>query len=98
MVSANYTLSNLNVLYHEKTQAWFVEHDIKYMINPVYDPAWFRSSALPGRVKDCIDFDFINHHDDDKNYMIFRSKIAQQDAWKNISMRDYLPELADLLG
>jgi len=98
MVSANYTLSNLNVLYHAKTQAWFAEHDIKYMINPVYDPAWFRPSALPGRVKDCIDLDFINHHDDDKNYMIFRSKIVQQDAWKNISMRDYLPELADLLG
>jgi organic radical activating enzyme len=98
MVSANYTLSNLNVLYHEKTQAWFVAHNINYVINPVYEPAWFSPSALPGWVKDGIDFNFINHHNDDENYAVFRSKIAEQDAWKNISMRDYLPELADLLG
>ena len=98
MVSVNYTLSNLNVLYHEKTQAWFVAHNINYVISPVYEPAWFSPSALPGWVKDGIDFNFINHHNDDENYAVFRSKIAEQDAWKNISMRDYLPELADLLG
>ena len=98
MVSANYTLSNLNVLYHEKTQAWFVAHNINYQLNLVYDPAWFSPSALPGWVKDQIGFDFINQPADDENYAVFRSKIAEQDAWKNISLRDYLPELADLLG
>ena len=98
MVSANYTLSNLNVLYHKKTQAWFSEHGINYMVNPVYDPAWFRPSALPGWIKDQTDFDFIHQPDDDENYAVFRSKIAEQDAWKNISLREYLPELADLLG
>jgi len=98
MVSANYTLSNLNVLYHEKTQAWFVAHNINYQLNLVYDPAWFSPSALPGWVKDQIGFDFINQPADDENYAVFRSKIAEQDALKNISLRDYLPELADLLG
>ena len=98
MVSANYTVSNLNVFYHQQTISWFRQNNINYQLNLVYDPAWFRPSALPGWIKNQTDFNFIHQHDDDENYAVFRSKIAEQDAWKNISLREYLPELADLLG
>jgi hypothetical protein len=97
MVSANYTVSNLNVFYHQQTISWFGQNNINYQLNPVYDPAWFRPSTLPRVVKNQIDFDFINHDDDEKNYAVFKSKLAAQDSWKGISLKDYLPELSNLL-
>ena len=41
---------------------------------------------------------FQTHSDrDDVNYGIFQKEIKKQDQWKNISMADYLPELAELM-
>ena len=96
-VSANYTVSNLNVFYHQQTKSWFDENDINYQTNLVYDPAWFRPSTLPKVVKDQIDFNFVDHDQDQKNYAVFRKKIAEQDSWKGIALKDYLPELSNLL-
>ena len=96
-VSANYTVSNLNVFYHQQTTSWFKENNINYQLNPVYDPDCFRPSALPDHVKDQIDFNFIDHDEDQKNYAVFKQNIAKQDSWKGISLKDYLPELSKLL-
>jgi sulfatase maturation enzyme AslB (radical SAM superfamily) len=96
--SVAYTLSNLNVLYHAQTTAWFEKQNLNYLINQVYSPAWFRPSSLPESVKNSIEFDFVNSDEDSKNYSIFREIIAEQDSWKGIRMQDYLPELCDLLG
>lgn len=98
MVSANYTISNLNVFYHQQTLAWFSENNIVYQISPVYEPSWFRPGALPRSVKDQIVFNFIEHNEDEKNYVIFREEIAKQDSWKGTCLKNYLPELANLLG
>lgn len=97
-ISVAYTLSNLNVLYHAQTTAWFEKQNLNYLINQVYYPAWFRPSALPDSVKKSIDFDFVDSDEDLENYMTFRQKISEQDRWKGIRMQDYLPELWDLLG
>lgn len=97
-VSASYTVSNLNVLYHKQTTEWFDQHGIKYHVNPIYSPKWFSPNALPMAVKSQIDFGFSNLPGDEYNYQQFRKKIAQQDAWKGIRWQDYLPELAELLG
>ena len=98
MVSVNYTVSNLNVFYHKQTMSWFENNKIPYAYNLVYSPAWFAPSVLPADVKSHINFDFAQANDNEALYAVFKEKIAQQDTWKGIRMRDYLPELAELLG
>lgn len=97
-VSVSYTVSNLNVLYHKQTTEWFEKNNLRYHVNPVYRPAWFSPNVLPPHIKSKIDFEFLNSDSDQTNWQIFLDKIAEQDRWKGIHMRDYLPELADLLG
>jgi sulfatase maturation enzyme AslB (radical SAM superfamily) len=97
MISINYTISNLNVFYHEQTTSWFKKNKIPYLYNLVYSPEWFAPSVLPLSVKSRINFDFVNSDKDTEWYAIFKEKISQQDTWKGISMHDYLPDLAELL-
>ena len=104
MISASYTVSNLNVFYHNQTVDWFDQNNIPYLVNPVYNPTYFRPSALPSIVKDTIlqtseiNFLLTTHtNSDDVDYISFRSKIAEQNAWKKIKMKDYIPEFAELI-
>jgi len=105
-VSVSYTLSNMNLLYHAITTQWFDDHDINYLVNPVYFPGHFRPESLPAKIKQQLS----QQHDsaaisqwlaqspsDDQLFAKFQFEIAKQDRMKNISMRDYLPELAELL-
>lgn len=107
LISASYTVSNLNILYHEQTVDWFNKNNIEFLINPVKTPFYFNAKALPSGIKDYIlkhqtnplaQLLFQTHSDrDDVNYGIFQKEIKKQDQWKNISMADYLPELAELM-
>ena len=108
-VSVSYTTSNINVMYHHETVNWFKENNLNYHFNPVIDPAYFRPSALPSAVKQII-FDkfgktadlnfFIGNHteQDDKDFTRMLTVIKQQDSMKNISIKDYLPELIELIN
>jgi hypothetical protein len=108
MISATYTISNLNILYHLQTKSWFENNQIIYSQNPVYFPAHFRPAALPKKIKDQIrqqqnetttDFLLGSHTpEDDEHYELFKHNIAQQDAWKGIQIKNYLPELVNLVG
>ena len=108
IASASYTLSNLNIMYHDQTCAWFRDNNLRFLINPVYTPTHFRPSALPQSVKNKILSQgcstelqsFLSQHSsaDDQDYQRFQQEIRCQDQWKNISMQDYLPELVQLLG
>lgn len=106
-VTASYTITNMNILYHAQTRAWFEEHGISWTLNPVSHPAHFRPGALPWHAKqhilegaDEIVQGLIGQHEpqDDIDYLAFRERRSQQDSWKGISMEDYLPELCQLLG
>ena len=107
LISASYTVSNLNILYHTETIKWFKDNNIPYLFNPVYWPTHFKISALPKAVKDYIaqqDIEpellpFIQTHtkQDELDYQQFKIEIARQDQWKGISMQNYLPELAALI-
>lgn len=107
MLSVSYTISNLNVVYHHQTCAWFEQNNLRYHKNPVAFPRHFRPAALPRSVKQqlrqqqdpVIDWLLGTHdHQDDVDYLEFRRQTAQQDAWKGIKMSEYLPELTQLLG
>ena len=105
-VSAVYTLSNVNLLYHTETTKWFRDCNIKYLINPVYWPTHFRPQSLPADVKQKLaqrpDGDamapWLTHSPDDEDqFKQFQIEVAKQDSMKNINIRDYLPELVALL-
>jgi hypothetical protein len=108
MVSASFTISNLNMLYYQQTQNWLRKHQIPAGYNLVTTPKHFGVTALPLHIKQRIidlgiDDDMkklvlTTHTDqDDANYQQFLKEIAQQDQWKGIRMQDYLPELAALI-
>lgn len=106
-VSASYTITNMNIMYHKQTRAWFENQGMPWTLNPVAHPTWFRPAALPWPVKQHIlqDADeivrgLLSQHEpqDDLDYLEFCQHRAQQDRWKGIRMEDYLPELAQLLG
>jgi len=103
-VSSNYTLSNLNILYHNQTVEWFNQNKIPYSNNPVYFPSWMQPRALPQHVKNhlreilsTVDFDTYigaDHTDQDQhNWQECLQQLAQQDAAKGIKWQEYLPEL-----
>lgn len=108
-ISSNYTLSNLNILYHNTTKQWFEANCIVYSVNPVYNPTWLQPRALPALIKqelakvlDTQDYStFIGHNHselDDFNYELMLKNIRQQDQAKNIKISDYLPAFADLIS
>ena len=105
-VSVSYTLSNINLLYHTTTTQWFTDHNINYLVNPVYSPGHFRPESLSAEIKqqlgqrhgnDAISQWLVHSPSDDQLFAKFQVEIAKQDHMKNISMQDYLPELAELL-
>jgi hypothetical protein len=108
MISASYTVSNLNVLYYTETCNWFDQEQIPYIINPVYQPAHFSVRALPEEIKNQLKLqitdsnvlDMLVTHtaQDDIDYKRFQREIQKQDTWKGIKMQAYLPELMKLLG
>jgi sulfatase maturation enzyme AslB (radical SAM superfamily) len=104
-VSVSYTLSNVNLWYHAQTIAWFQQQGIEFLVGSVEYPDHFQPSALPESIKDIIvarDPDIeklLGKHteQDDQNYQKFLAEIQKQDSWKEISIKDYLPEFAQHL-
>ena len=107
-ISSNYTLSNLNILYHNKTIEWFDKNNIVYSVSPVYNPSWLQPRALPVSIKkilkrqlSAVDYNtFIGpiHTDQDQqNFQLMLEQINIQDTSKKIQMKDYLPELHNML-
>ena len=105
-VSVNYTLSNINLYYHTQTTQWFRDQKINYLTNPVYTPVHFKPQSLSIDVKQKLSQQsnsdeiapWLTHSPtDDRLFEKFQIEITKQDRMKNISMQDYLPELAELL-
>lgn len=105
-ISVSYTVSNLNILYHQQTVEWFEKNNLKYIVNPVYTPEYFAASVLPSAVKQhikseldyrVIDLCLPDKPTDPENYQKFLKEIQDQDRMKGIKLSDYLPALAHLL-
>lgn len=107
-ISSNYTISNLNVIYHNKTVEWFNKENINFSNNIIYNPFWLQPMALPsGAIKylksELSENDyntFIGTSDEatkEKLFNQFLIKIKHQDSAKGISWQEYLPELANLV-
>jgi hypothetical protein len=97
-LSVSYTISNLNVLYHNETVKWFEEQDLEYNFNIVSDPAHFAPGVLPDSVK--LQYPelqgFFNEYRP-ANLISLRYEIIRQDNLKKINIQDYLPEFYELV-
>ena len=103
----SYTLSNLNVMYHDETKKWFSEQNIPFLINPVYSPKIFSITSLPKSVKSLISEriedasvrQMLGSHcdEDDQHFVGLQKEILRQDNLKSISIKNYLPELCKIL-
>jgi len=108
-ISSNYTISNLNIIYHNQTVDWFNKENIVFSNNIIYNPSWLRPNALPTNVINyleeslsTIDYNtFVGQVNEEHRQRLFDQflvEIKKQDAAKGISLKDYLPELAQLIN
>lgn len=107
-ISSNYTLSNLNILYHNETIEWFDKNNIVYSVNPIYGPSWLQPRALPVSIKKLLKLQLsatdyntfigpIHTDQDQRNFQLMLEQSKKQDTSKKIHMKDYLPELHSML-
>jgi organic radical activating enzyme len=107
-ISVSYTISNLNIMYHEQTVQWFKHNKLPFLHNPVVEPAHFRPGALPKNIKEKIlstttdntIHSLLKYHTDhdDVDHAQFLREIAKQDSWKKIQIDNHLPEFAKLIS
>jgi hypothetical protein len=106
-VSVSYTVSNVNLLYHDQTVDWFQEQNLPYITNLVTYPNYFSVFNWPrdlvpavlDQIKDPSMAQMItnNVQNSDQLFTVAKKELAKQDQWKNIKIGDYLPKLTDLL-
>ena len=107
-IGISYTVSNVNIFYHNETQKWFNDNNLPYLFNPVISPGHFRPTALPRHIKlaiadgmeDPAVKDLLMQHSDldDADFDACLKEIHSQDRLKSISIKHYLPEFCDLVG
>lgn len=108
-ISSNYTISNLNVIYHNQTVDWFNKEKINFSNNIVYAPAWLQPKVLPtnaiAHLKSALNPTDYNMLVGNRNEELcqqlfdqFLLEIKNQDNAKGINLKDYLPELANLIN
>jgi sulfatase maturation enzyme AslB (radical SAM superfamily) len=96
-LSVSYTISNLNVLYHNETVKWFKDNNLQFNHNIVYTPAHFHPNVLPNKLKQDLTLSkFFTHLVDPPLLDQFVAEVQRQDQIKGISINDYLPKLSTL--
>ena len=101
-ISVSYTISALNALYYDQTVEWFNQHNLRYNHNIVEYPQWLSIQHMPVEFKELL-----KHHDffkpwcsvtgNENSLSMLADNIQQQDLVKKISIRDYMPEVAELI-
>lgn len=105
LISSNYTISNINILYHQQTTQWFKDNKIPYRNGYVSNPTYFRPGAFPIDIKEKIKSinpelsNLLKDTDhDEQDFKQMKQIISQQDSWKKIQIQDFLPEFAQLVN
>lgn len=101
-ISISYTISSLNLFYHEQTTKWFKQQNLRYNHNIVTNPTWLSVSATPKELKQVLNnnsfaMSLINTCDNQIDIKEYASKLLAQDHAKRIHINDYLPEIWDVL-
>lgn len=108
-ISSNYTISNLNILYHPQTVQWFNDEKIVFSTNPIYSPNWLQPRVFPAQIKDILKqtlspedyLTFVGEVSTEQDLQLFKTmlvEVSKQDQAKKIRIKDYLPELDHLIN
>jgi hypothetical protein len=98
-VSVSYTISSLNIWYHDQTIQWFKENNLNYNFNTVERPRWANPRLMPTNLKQHIknntfaeQFKTVNGKEISLDELV--QELTRQDSLKKTNFRDYLPELS----
>ena len=102
-ISVSYTISSLNIFYHQQTVNWFNEQGIRYNHNVVTDPNWLSLDSIPVELKQLLDGNefaqpWLTVTGKEISLTRYKEKIYAQDRAKRIDIKDYLPEVANLFS
>lgn len=107
-VSVSCMISNLNIYYYSEYVDFFKRNQLNYLCKQVTDPAIFTPGNLPSSVMNAVRLQnprYLNEVNSflstgtfsPEKYERLKFEIAKQDSLKGISMKDYMPEVANLL-
>jgi len=102
-LSVSYTISAVNAFYYNQTVDWFKQNALPYNHNIVEFPLWASLANMPLALKrllkqqDNFVSNFCNEHGKENKMSILADQLSQQDQAKRISMKDYMPEVADII-
>ena len=103
-ISISYTISSLNAMYYNSTVEWFKKNNLQYNHNIISHPTWLSLSQMPVEFKNHLatsDSDLIESfckiNGNETALSVMAKNIADQDRAKRVNIKDYLPEVADIL-
>jgi MoaA/NifB/PqqE/SkfB family radical SAM enzyme len=98
-ISVSYTISSLNILYHQQTIDWFEQKKLRYNYNTVSYPTWLSLGAMPVELKKLLTNDLFKESLSTSSISLdnYRNFIVAQDLAKGIDIKDYLPEIWQVL-
>jgi organic radical activating enzyme len=95
-VGISYTVSNLNILYYNKTTEWFRQNKLNNNHNIVKHPNFFNIENLPVNVKKDLPLIQETNSFDSNLFSSCIKEIEIQDKLKGINIKNYLPEVAKI--
>ena len=103
-ISVSYTVSALNAMYYDQTVGWFKQNNLAYNHNVVSRPIWLALSQMPIKLKQHLKQQknnfiktYCNQTGSEVALETLTQNIVKQDRAKKINIRDYMPELADVI-
>lgn len=98
-ISVSYTISSLNIFYHQQTVNWFDQQGLRYNHNIVSQPEWLSLDSMPVAIKQLLSNNefaqpWTRITGNEINLTEYYNKIKQQDQAKQTSIYQYLPEIA----
>ena len=93
-------ISVLNALYYDEIVEWAAVKKTKIYDNLLVMPEWLNLRNAPQSLKDQITYfeSWKSQSADPKQLEVFRSEIARRDSFRNVRIKDYLPEVAAAYG
>lgn len=102
-ISVSYTISAVNALYYDQTTEWFDNNNLSYNHSIVSYPEWASLNNMPVKLKQILSqknnfvSNFCKIDGNEISMPVLAKQIFQQDQVKKISIRDYMPEMADII-
>jgi sulfatase maturation enzyme AslB (radical SAM superfamily) len=102
-ISISYTISSLNVLYYQQTVDWFQSQNLRYNHNIVTYPKWISLSSTPIKIKELLSDNsfasaWVAITGKEISLDKYQHLLVKQDRAKKINIKDYLPEIWEILS